>query len=354
LKIGVMTVKYGIPYFANYLSTGWKKGDIRSMCCRLMLDLRELKQNITGGLFGSSDKTGSIGVVTINLPRIGYLAKDDADFFERLDYLIDLARASLEIKRTVVEKNLKRGLYPVSSQFLQKFDTYFSTIGIVGMHECCLNYLGKGIETVDGFEFALRVSKYIREKVKECQRETGTLFNYEATPAESCAYRLALLDKKKLGIDLWNGREPIYTSSTMLPANHDLDFWDAVRHQEPLQTLYTGGTVFHIWANIVVTLSDGWRCDMTDRYMNARGCIELVNEVFQKSKLPYVTITPTFGVCPVHGYLGPILDKCPDCGREVNVYSRVVGYVRPVKQWNPGKQEEFRKRKKLLDVSLEV
>ena len=339
------SAKYGIPYFANFVNSDMKPEDVRSMCCRLRIDRRELKKR-GGGLFGANPLTGSIGVVTINMPRIGYLSKDESEFFERLGKLMELAKESLEIKRKVLEEFTERGLYPYSKFYLrnikQGFGEYwknhFSTIGLIGMNEACLNFLGCSIGEEEGHKFAIKVLDFMRSKLMEFQEETGNIYNLEATPAEGTSYRLARIDKKKYPNlivanekDVKEGKAaPYYTNSTWLPVYYTDDLWELLRHQDPLQTRYTGGTVVHIWLGEKVV---------------AEGVMSLVRKIFKNFKLPYISITPTFSVCPAHGYIAGEHPKCPVCGKKTEVYSRVVGYLRPVDQYNPGKQSEFKQRK---------
>lgn len=297
-----MTAKYGTPYFQNFINSDLDPGDVRSMCCRLQLDKRELRKR-GGGLFGSDELTGSIGVVTLNLPRIGYLADSRTDFFRRLDRLLDLAAESLRIKRKVCSRLLAAGLFPYTRRYLRGFDNHFSTIGLVGMHECCLNFLGKGIENPDGKAFALEVLGYMRKRLQDFQEETGELFNLEATPAESTSYRLARHDKRKYPEIITSGeREPYYTNSSQLPVAYTQDLFDALDHQEELQTQYTGGTVFHIFLGEAV---EEW------------GAVrDLVKAVAGTYRIPYFTISPTFSICPVHGYLSGKHFSCPKCKEE--------------------------------------
>ena len=344
-KIFELSAKYGVPYFANFINSDMNPEDVRSMCCRLRIDERELKRR-GGGLFGSYPLTGSIGVVTINTPRIGYLSKDEDEFFDRLSKLMDLAKESLEIKRRVLEDFTEKGLYPYSKFYLRNvreafgeyWKNHFSTIGLIGMNEACLNLLGCDIGEKEGREFAMRVLDFMRERLIEFQVETGNMYNLEATPAEGTSYRLARIDKSKYpDIVVANERDvkekgsaPYYTNSTWLPVYFTDDLWELLRHQEPLQTKYTGGTVVHIWL--------GERA-------SAEGIMALVRKIFENFRLPYVSITPTFSICPIHGYEPGEHYKCSICGAETEVYSRVVGYLRPIDQYNPGKQSEFRQRK---------
>ena len=345
-----MTGKYGIPYFSNFVNSDMSPEDARSMCCRLRLDNRELIKR-GGGLFGSNPLTGSIGVVTINLPRIGYLAKTEEEFFSRLRDLIDLAAQSLSIKRKVLERLTDKNLYPYSRFYLREIKSgtgfywknHFSTIGIIGMNEACLNFLGQDIGTENGRAFALRVMDLIREHISMIQEETGDLFNLEATPAEGTSYRLALLDKKRFPdiicaneAEYRQGAEPFYTNSTHLPVNYTDDIFETLLLQDELQSRYTGGTVLHVFLGEQVSDTDTVKA--------------LVRKIVSGFRLPYFTITPTFSVCPSHGYLAGKQETCPECGQETEVYSRVVGYLRPVKQWNSGKQAEFQLRRN-FDIS---
>lgn len=340
-KIFEVTAKYGVPYFSNFINSDMKPEDVRSMCCRLRIDNRELRKR-GGGFFGANPLTGSIGVVTLNLPRIGYLAKDEDEFFERLETLMETARDSLEIKRKVLEAFTESGLYPYSKRYLgyikEGFDRYwknhFSTIGIVGMNEAIMNLFGVNIGTSDGTEFAIRVISFMREKLSDYQQQTGSIYNLEATPAEGTSYRLARIDRKKYPDiipankkNVAEGAEPFYTNSTQLPVDYEDDLFDALLHQDKLQPLYTGGTVFHIF--------------LGERVYSWKSAAELVKKVASSSHLPYFTLTPTFSICPTHGYINGEHKLCPICGVRCEVYSRVVGYLRPVDQWNDGKQAEF-------------
>ena len=326
-----MTAKYGLPYFQNFINSDLRPSDVRSMCCHLRLDLGELRRNVTGGLFGSGDSTGSVGVVTINMPRLGYLSKNEDEFFERLEYMMGLAKNSLEIKRKLVERNIKEGLLPFTKRYLGTLKNHFSTIGLVGMHEACLNLFGQGIETEEGKRFAIRTLRFMLKQIKRFQAETGNLYNLEATPAEGTSYRLAKIDKQKyLDIITAGERVPYYTNSTCLPVNCGIDLIEALEHQEKLQTLYTGGTVFHVFLG--ESLEEG------------ESCKNLVKKIASNTRLPYFTLTPTYSICEDHGFIRGEHPKCPSCGRDTEVYSRVVGYYRPVHNWNVGKQEEFRQR----------
>ncbi|MBW2167868.1 MAG: ribonucleoside triphosphate reductase [Deltaproteobacteria bacterium] len=340
-----MTGKYGIPYFSNFVNSDMSPEDARSMCCRLRLDNRELLKR-GGGLFGANPLTGSIGVVTINLPRLGYLSENEDDFFERLREMMLLAKESLSIKRKVLEKFTDKNLYPYSNFYLRKikqgsglyWKNHFSTIGIIGMNEACLNFLGTDIGSETGQMFSLKVLDFMREMIAEIQEETGDIFNLEATPAEGTSYRLSLIDKKLFPQILCaneegcqNGGEPFYTNSTQLPVNYTDDIFETLMLQDHLQTKYTGGTVLHIYLGEEVTDIE-----------TIKG---LIRKIVTNFRLPYLTLSPTFSVCPSHGYLSGKQEKCPVCNGETEVYSRVVGYLRPTKQWNNGKQAEFGLRK---------
>jgi len=340
-----MTAKYGVPYFSNFINSDMDPGDARSMCCRLRIDNRELVKR-GGGLFGSNPLTGSIGVVTINLPRLGYLSTSETEFMSRLEALIDIGSMSLEIKRKVLESFTESNLYPYTKYYLmgmkKKFGEYwknhFSTIGILGMNEACINLFGKDIGTDQGRTFALRVSDFIRHKLLLLQEKTGNNYNFEATPAEGTSYRMARIDKKAYSdIICANeeayraGHEPYYTNSSQLPVNYTDDIFEALDLQDEIQTKYTGGTVLHLYA--------GERVDDHEVIKH------LVKKICLGYKIPYFTFSPTFSVCPGHGYLTGNHPQCPDCGETTEVYSRVVGYLRPVAQWNNGKKEEFIQRK---------
>lgn len=323
------TAKYGIPYFQNYLGTDLNPGDIRAMCCRLNLDQRELMRR-PGNIWGPGDSTGSIGVVTINLNRIGFEAQSREEFFARLKYLMTLAKESLETKREVISNMLQRGLMPYTLVYLGHFDNHFSTIGVCGMHECCLNFLGKGIGSPEGKEFTIEVLQFMREVLREFQEETGNLYNLEATPAESTAYRLARLDREKYRNIITSGTDkfPYLTNSTQLNVDATRDVWEAIQHQQDIQPLYTGGTIFHTFLPEAI---------------DPETCKKLVQKIAE-TRLPYFSITPTFSVCEGHGYLKGEHPTCPHCGAETEVYSRIVGYLRPIRTWNDGKQQEFRER----------
>ncbi len=341
-----VTSKYGIPYFSNFINSDMNPEDARSMCCRLRLDNRQLRKR-GGGLFGANPLTGSIGVVTINLPRLGYLASDEEEFFSMLDRVMALARESLEIKRKILERFTEGNLYPYARFYLRdvkkRFGSYwqnhFSTIGLIGMNEACLNLFGKGIASEEGRIFAINVLEHMRQRLKEFQESTGNIYNLEATPAEGTSYRLARIDKEKYPDIICaneeyfrtQNAEPFYTNSTHLPVDSEKDLFEVLEHQDPLQQRYTGGTVLHLYI--------GERIEDTS---TVRG---LVKKICENYHLPYFTITPTFSVCPEDGYLEGECQRCPSCGRETEIYSRIVGYLRPVKQWNVGKREEFKLRK---------
>ncbi|MEM2105136.1 MAG: ribonucleoside triphosphate reductase [Candidatus Bathyarchaeia archaeon] len=340
-KVFEVTAKYGVPYFSNFINSDMKPEDVRSMCCRLRIDNRELRKR-GGGFFGANPLTGSIGVVTLNMPRIGYLAKNEDEFFERLEELMEIAKDSLEIKRKALENFTENGLYPYSRRYLHNvketfgkyWKNHFSTIGLVGMNEAIMNLFGFSIASPDGLEFAVKVLNFMREKLADFQEETGNIYNLEATPAEGTSYRLARIDKRKYpDIIVANerylskGAEPFYTNSSQLPVDFEGDLFEALEHQEKLQTLYTGGTVFHIY--------------LGERLYSWRAAAELIRKVTWNTSLPYFTLTPTFSICPTHGYTNGEHKQCPICGAKCEVYSRVVGYLRPVDQWNDGKQAEF-------------
>jgi ribonucleoside-triphosphate reductase len=324
------TAKFGIPYFQNCVKGDIDPHEVRAMCCRLQLNLKELHRRY-GGFFGYAEKTGSVGVVSINMPRLGHLAKDEREFFERLEQLMELAKDSLEIKRKLVEQNMKRGLLPFSTRYLGTLKFHFSTIGLVGMHEACLNFLGEGIQTKAGKDFAVRVLKFMRERLVEFQDETGNIYNLEATPAEGASHRLAKLDKKRYPKIITAGKKVVYyTNSSHLPVGHTNNLVEAIRHQEDLQVLYNGGTVFHGFLGEAIS--------------SPEGCKTLVRKMAENFRLPYYTITPTFSICMGHGYLRGEHPKCPRCGKPAEVYSRVVGYYRPVSNYHAGKREEFKNR----------
>ncbi len=324
-----MTAKYGTPYFQNYIGSDLDPRSIRAMCCRLQLDMNELRAR-GNGLFGSGELTGSIGVVTINLNRLGYEAHDEDEFFEMLRHYMDLAKESLEIKRRVIRENMRRGLLPFTRIYLGHFNNHFSTIGLIGMHEALMNLFGYGIYEREGLIFAIKTLKFMRKILKIYQEETGNLYNLEATPAEGASYRLARLDREMYPDIYTSGEsEPYLTNSTWLPADYKVSIIEALAHQEVLQTLYTGGTVFHTYIG---------------ERVSEESVKALVRKIATNTKIPYFTITPTFSICPEHGYIPGEHFECPYCGRQTEVYSRVVGYFRPVNAWNHGKREEFRMR----------
>ena len=326
-----MTAKYGIPYFQNFVNSDLKPTDVRSMCCRLRLDLRELRSK-TGGLFGSGENTGSIGVVTINLPRVGYLAETKEEFFEKLGELMDISKISLEIKRNIIQKQMDIGLLPYTKRYLGSLENHFSTIGLNGMNECCLNFINKDIATEEGKKFAGEVLDFMREKLSAYQEETKSIYNLEATPAEGTSYRFAKMDKERFPNIISAGTdEPYYTNSSLLPVGYTNDIFEVLDHQDSLQTKYTGGTVVHGF--------------LGERLPNAQVCKELVKKIAYNYRLPYYTISPTFSVCEDHGYLKGEVKVCPTCNKVTEVYSRVVGYIRPLNYWNKGKKEEYNERK---------
>lgn len=330
-----MTAKYGTPYFSNYINSDMKPSDVRSMCCRLRLDLRELRKK-SGGYFGSGESTGSIGVVTINMPRIAYLSTDKADFYARLDRLMDISARSLKVKRETVTKLLEAGLYPYTKHYLGSFKNHFSTIGLVGMNEACLNarWIKKDLTNKEAQEFTVEVLNHMRERLSDYQEAYGDLYNLEATPAESTAFRLAKHDKARYPDIITaskDGDTPFYTNSSHLPVGYTSDIFQALDIEDQFQTLYTSGTVFHAF--------------LGQRLPNWESCMKLVRKIAENYKLPYYTMSPTYSICPDHGYLTGEQWKCPHCGKETEVYSRITGYYRPVKNWNAGKTQEFRQRK---------
>ena len=334
-----MTAKYGTPYFSNYINSDMKPSDVRSMCCRLRLDLRELRKK-TGGFFGSGESTGSVGVVTINMPRIAYQSKDEKEFYRRLDHMMDIAARSLKTKREVITRLLDEGLYPYTKRYLGTFENHFSTIGLIGMNEAGLNaaWLGKGLEDPKTQQFTKEVLNHMRERLSDYQEEYGDLYNLEATPAESTAYRLAKHDRKR-----WpdirtagsKGDTPYYTNSSHLPVEFSSDIFDALDIQDELQTLYTSGTVFHGF--------------LGEKLPDWKAAASLVRKIAENYRLPYYTISPTYSVCKEHGYLSGEHFTCPKCGKKAEVYSRITGYYRPVQNWNDGKAQEYKNRT-LYDV----
>ena len=330
-----MTSKYGTPYFSNYINSDMEPSDVRSMCCRLRLDLRELRKK-SGGFFGSGENTGSIGVVTINMPRIAYFAKNEADFYSRLDRMMDISARSLKIKRDIITRLLNEGLYPYTKRYLGSFDNHFSTIGLIGMNEAGLNaaWLGSDLSHPETQEFAKEVLNHMRARLADYQEEYGDLYNLEATPAESTTYRLAKHDAVRYpGIKSAcdEGGTPYYTNSSHLPVDYTDDVFEALSIQDELQTLYTSGTVFHAF--------------LGEKLPDWRAAAGLVRKIAENHKLPYYTISPTYSVCKNHGYIGGEEHVCSRCGEATEVYSRITGYYRPVKNWNEGKTQEFKERK---------
>ncbi|MDR1255208.1 MAG: ribonucleoside triphosphate reductase [Puniceicoccales bacterium] len=326
-----MTAKYGTPYFQNFINSDLNPSDVRSMCCRLQLDKRELRRR-GGGLFGADEFTGSIGVVTLNMPRIGYLAKDEAEFFARLDVLMHLAKDSLECKRKTIQQLMQQGLFPYTRRYLHSFNNHFATIGLVGMHECCLNFLKQSIASEKGYRFTEKVLLHMRDCLSLFQEETGNLYNLEATPAEGTSYRLAKIDKKMYpDIIQSGGEDPYYTNSSNLPVDYTEDVFEALKMQEGLQTKYTGGTVFHVF--------------LGESLPDAASCKQLVRQIVYNFRIPYISIAPTFSVCEDHGRFVGQKEFCPQCGKEMEIYSRITGYYRAVSFWNKGKKEEFKARK---------
>ena len=329
-----MTAKYGTPYFSNYINSDMEPNDVRSMCCRLRLDLRELRKK-SGGFFGSGESTGSVGVVTINLPRIAYLAENESDFYARLDKLMDIAARSLKTKRTVITKLLNAGLYPYTKRYLGTFDNHFSTIGLIGMNEVGLNanWLRKDLTHPETQAFAKDVLNHMRERLSDYQEQYGDLYNLEATPAESTTYRFAKHDKKHYP-DIITANEngtPYYTNSSHLPVGYTEDIFSALDVQDDLQTLYTSGTVFHAF--------------LGEKLPDWKAAAQLVRKIAENYKLPYYTLSPTYSVCKNHGYLSGEVSVCPECGERTEIYSRITGYYRPVQNWNDGKAQEFKDRK---------
>ncbi|MFA7075530.1 MAG: ribonucleoside triphosphate reductase [Candidatus Izemoplasmatales bacterium] len=329
-----MTAKYGTPYFSNYVNSDMSPSDVRSMCCRLRLDLRELRKK-SGGYFGSGESTGSIGVVTINLPRIAYLANDTDDFYQRLEYIMDKAAKSLKTKRIVINQFMENGLYPYTKKYLGTFKNHFSTLGVIGMNEACLNakWISNDLSEKKCQDFAIEVLLYMRKKLSDYQEKYNDLYNLEATPAESTTYRFAKKDKELFpniitaGI---NDLNPYYTNSSHLPVNYTEDVFKALNIQDKLQVLYTSGTVFHVF--------------LGERMPDWLTTSKLVKAIADNYKLPYYTISPTYSVCTTHGYLNGVYEKCPICNEEVEIYSRITGYYRPIKNWNLGKKTEYKNR----------
>ena len=334
-----MTSKYGTPYFSNYINSDMEPSDVRSMCCRLRLDLRELRKK-TGGFFGSGESTGSVGVVTINMPRIAYLSRNKADFYRRLDHMMDIAARSLKIKRDVISKLLDEGLYPYTKRYLGTFNNHFSTIGLIGMKEVGLNavWLGEDLSHEKTQEFTKEVLNHMRERLVEYQEQYGDLYNLEATPAESTTYRLAKHDRERWPDIKTAGKEgdtPYYTNSSHLPVDYTADIFDALDIQDELQTLYTSGTVFHAF--------------LGEKLPDWKSAANLVRKIAENYRLPYYTLSPTYSVCKEHGYIAGEHFTCPKCGKKAEVYSRITGYYRPVQNWNDGKTQEYKNRK-LYDI----
>ncbi len=330
-----MTAKYGTPYFSNYINSDMEPSDIRSMCCRLRLDLRELRKK-SGGFFGSGESTGSVGVVTINMPRIAYLADTKEAFYSRLNKMMDLAARSLKIKRDIITRLLQEGLYPYTKRYLGTFEHHFSTIGLVGMNEACLNakWVGKDLTHAEARAFTVEVLNHMRERLSDYQEMYGDLYNLEATPAESTAYRLAKHDVARYPEIITaaeKGKAPYYTNSSHLPVGFTSDIFEALDIQDDLQTLYTSGTVFHAFVG--------------EKLPDWHGAANLVKKIAENYKLPYYTISPTYSICKNHGYLNGEQFRCPHCGEKAEVYSRITGYYRPVQNWNDGKAEEYKERK---------
>ena len=330
-----MTAKYGTPYFSNYINSDMEPSDVRSMCCRLRLDLRELRKK-SGGFFGSGESTGSVGVVTINMPRIAYLSKNEEEFYERLDKMMDIAARSLHIKRVVISKLLEEGLYPYTKRYLGSFENHFSTIGLIGMNEAGLNarWIRKDLTHPETQQFTKDVLNHMRERLSDYQEEYGDLYNLEATPAESTTYRLAKHDVEQFP-DIITAAEdcgtPYYTNSSHLPVGYTEDVFAALDIQDELQTLYTSGTVFHTF--------------LGEKLPDWKSAAALVRKIAENYRLPYYTMSPTYSICKNHGYLSGEQNICPICGEETEVYSRITGYYRPVKNWNDGKLQEFKERK---------
>ena len=331
-----MTAKYGTPYFSNYINSDMQPNDVRSMCCRLRLDLRELRKK-SGGFFGSGESTGSIGVVTINMPRLAYLAENEADFYKRLDHMMDVSARSLKIKRTVITKLLDEGLYPYTKRYLGTLDNHFSTIGLVGMNEAGLNAKWIRADMTDEKcqKFTRDVLNHMRERLSDYQEEYGDLYNLEATPAESTSYRLAKHDVKRFPDIITasdkTGGDPYYTNSSHLPVGYTDDIFTALDIQDELQTLYTSGTVFHAF--------------LGEKMPDWQAAATLVRKIAENYRLPYYTISPTYSICKNHGYINGEKFVCDDCGEKTEVYSRITGYYRPVQNWNEGKAQEYKDRK---------
>ena len=330
-----MTAKYGTPYFSNYINSDMEPSDVRSMCCRLRLDLRELRKK-SGGFFGRGESTGSVGVVTINMPKIAYQSNNKEEFYDRLERIMDISARSLKIKRDVITKFLEAGLYPYTKRYLGTFNNHFSTIGLVGMNEACLNakWIKKDLTNKEAVEFTKEVLNFMREKLSDYQEQYGDLYNLEATPAESTSFRLAKHDKKNFPNIITasnDNKTPYYTNSSHLPVGYTDDIFTALDVQDELQTLYTSGTVFHSF--------------LGQKLPNWQACASLVRKIAENYRLPYYTISPTYSVCQKHGYIEGEQYTCPTCGEKTEVYSRITGYYRPVQNWNDGKAQEFKDRK---------
>jgi ribonucleoside-triphosphate reductase len=339
-----MTAKYGTPYFSNYINSDMEPSDVRSMCCRLRLDLRELRKK-SGGFFGSGESTGSVGVVTINMPRIAYLATDEADFYKRLDRMMDISARSLKIKREVITRLMGEGLYPYTRRYLGTFANHFSTIGLVGMNEVGLNakWLRKDMTHAETQKFTQEVLTHMRDRLSDYQEQYGDLYNLEATPAESTSFRLAKHDRKFYpdiitAAEADEGKTPYYTNSSHLPVGYTDDIFAALDIQDELQTLYTSGTVFHAF--------------LGEKLPNWKSAATLIRTIAENYKLPYYTLSPTYSVCKEHGYIAGEHYTCPECGGKTEVYSRITGYYRPVQNWNDGKAAEFKARKVYVQSKL--
>jgi ribonucleoside-triphosphate reductase (formate) len=326
-----ITGKYGTPYFQNFINSPLNPNDVRSMCCRLQLDKRELR-NKGGGLFGSDEFTGSIGVVTLNFARIGYLSQDKNEFYKRVDYLMDIARNSLEMKREVITQLMNQGLFPYSKKYLRHWNNHFSTIGLIGMNESMINFMEKNLTTKEAQDFSKDILTHMRDRLIQYQEETNHLYNLEATPGEGTSHRLARIDREKYPEMIIPGNDtPYYTNSTQLPVNATEDIFEALDMQYELQQKYTGGTVMHIF--------------LGESIEDARTCASLVRSIAQNYRIPYFTISPTYSICATHGYIPGEQETCLSCGKPTEVYSRIVGYYRPVKNWNAGKKSEYLERK---------
>ena len=335
-----MTAKYGTPYFSNYINSDMEPSDVRSMCCRLRLDLRELRKK-SGGYFGSGESTGSVGVVTINMPRIAYLSKTEEEFYKRLDRMMDIAARSLKVKRDIISRLLDEGLYPYTKRYLGTFNNHFSTIGLIGMNEACLNagWIGEDLSHERAQQFTKDVLNHMRERLSDYQEQYGDLYNLEATPAESTTYRLAKHDVARYPDIITAAGDcgtPYYTNSSHLPVDFTADIFEALDIQDDLQTLYTSGTVFHAF--------------LGEKLPSWQSAANLVRKIAENYKLPYYTMSPTYSVCKEHGYITGEHYTCPECGGVTEVYSRITGYYRPVQNWNDGKAEEF-KHRKLYDIA---